>query len=99
MNHKCETCDGTGECPECQGSGKIQGLPIEQMRLDKWEKHYEELKELQADAKRVIRQAEELTALKPDRADLYRGQLAVCLLKINRQAEKVVRGKHDPVKC
>lgn len=79
-------------CPECSGRGKIDGR-IEHLKLDKSSEHYEELLELQKDAKRAIRQASKLKELNPARAESYDIQLAGTLEAINRLAEKTVKGK------
>ena len=55
--------------------------------------NYEELKQLQRDASRVIRQAARLKELNPTRADSYQDQLKAALFVINGQAEAVASKK------
>ena len=87
---RCDTCKGAGsvQCDDCNGLGEFES-EIETAVLDKSSPDYEQLKELQGDARRVISQARRLTALKPERAAAYADQLACCLRGINAQAAKV----------
>lgn len=84
---RCPDCRGTGECAQCKGSGKL-GASIENVTLNKDSAFYPELSELQKDAKRVIRQASELTKMNPKRAGSYRIQLESTLKSINLLAEE-----------
>lgn len=90
MKCDCETCNGSGAipCPECDGSGTVYGH-IENQVLQPAMKNYKELFELHADALRVIKQAETLKALRPERADCYAEQLKSTLNTINLHAERV----------
>ena len=94
MKCQCEECRGRGtiECPECNGRGEWDGS-IENITLEKSMHNYDELLELQRDAKRVIRQAQRLTELNPQRGDSYSEQLKGCLFVINGQAEKAAKRK------
>ena len=89
MKCVCGECDGSGKvvCPECDGRGTWEAN-VATMTLLRGTVGYEELVEVQKDAQRVIRQAEELCALKPERKDRYQQQLAACLRSINEQAKK-----------
>lgn len=90
MKCDCEACNGTGHIPclDCGGTGSFYGH-IEKMVLFPAMKNYEELCALKADALRVIRQAERLKSLRPERADCYAEQLKSTLNTINLQAERV----------
>jgi hypothetical protein len=63
------------------------------MTLESSMHNYEELVQLQADAKRCIRQAERLKELNPSRAGSYSEQLLGCLSVINKQADKAANRK------
>ena len=94
MKCKCKECLGSGavECPECDGSGELDG-GIETAKVEKWMNGYEDLLDLQSDARRVINQAKRLTELKPHHREVYAQQLQSVLLVINRQAEEVAKRK------
>ena len=79
-------------CTECDGRGTWIGS-IETITLDRAMDKYDELLELQKDAKRVIRQASKLKELRPERSQSYDEQLRGCLFVINGQAEKVTSQK------
>lgn len=91
MKCDCKRCDGMGEieCPECDGSGEFDDS-IETVRLHKTMKGYEELVELQKDARRVRRQAERLIELNPARSGSYNEQLVATLAVINSQADSEI---------
>jgi hypothetical protein len=91
---ECESCGGTGEitCPECDGGGTYYG-DIETFRLERNMHNYDELLELQKDAKRVIRQSQRLIEMKPDRTASYQAQLKATLSIINSQAERAAKRK------
>ena len=63
------------------------------MTLNKTGPHFAELKELQEDAERVIRQATELSKLTPARSDSYAAQLKATLFVINAEADAVAKRK------
>jgi DnaJ-class molecular chaperone len=88
MKCQCDECRGEGKitCPECGGQGTYEGT-IEKITLISNMRNYEELKELQKDASRVIRQAARLKELNPARSDSYDAQLEATLFVINGQAE------------
>jgi hypothetical protein len=90
MKCQCEECRGEGTitCPDCNGQGEYEGR-IENIVLVSTMYNYEELKELQKDASRVIRQAARLKELNPARAESYTCQLKATLYNINAQAEAV----------
>lgn len=92
MKCECRECRGSGEipCPECDGQGTYEGS-IETITLEKTVKNYDELAEIQRDAKRVIRQAAQLKAMKPERAESYDAQLKTTLFVINGQAEAAAK--------
>jgi hypothetical protein len=92
MRCNCERCRGDGEivCPECNGRGHYEGA-LERMVLERGVENYDELLALQNDAKRVIRQADTLTKLRPDRASSYAAQLDAALETINREADNLER--------
>jgi hypothetical protein len=90
MKCQCEECYGTGTitCPDCNGQGEYEGQ-IENINLVPTMHNYTELKALQGDANRVIRQATRLKELNPARAKSYICQLKATLWNINAQAEAV----------
>lgn len=94
MKCECEECEGTGEieCPECEGQGTFEGS-IETIYLEKSVNNYEELSELQKDAKRVIRQAAQLKQMNPARAESYDAQLKATLAVINQEADEEAKRK------
>ncbi len=94
MKCTCENCDGDGvvECDDCNGKGKTE-MPIQNAILDHLHPKYDELLELQKDAKRAIKQCNELKDMRPDRIDSFNQQLVVTLTEINRQADKLSEGK------
>ncbi len=87
MKCTCEECQGTGtvECPDCSGHG-YQNAPIESIYLHPEMDHYDELKELKADALRVIEQHKKLSDMKPDRRESYDRQKLAALKEIEKQA-------------
>jgi DnaJ-class molecular chaperone len=98
MKCECEECRGTGriECPECNGRGqwaRPMDSGIEHLKLERSMHNYEELVELQKDAKRCMKQAAKLSELNPARKDSYAEQLRGCLFVINGQAEKAAKRK------
>lgn len=96
MRCDCKECGGTGEvtCPECNGHGHVDGA-IEDIRLERNLESYDELLELQKDAKRVIRQADVLKKLRPRHAASYEAQLDATLEVINAQARAVAERKQE----
>jgi hypothetical protein len=92
MKCTCKECNGNGEipCPECDGQGTYE-VSIETITLEKTVKNYDELSEIQKDAKRVIRQAAKLKELNPARGDSYDAQLKATLFVINGQAEAAAK--------
>jgi RecJ-like exonuclease len=94
MKCQCEECQGRGTitCPECNGRGELD-CSIEIIALKKSMHNYDELLELQRDAMRVIRQAQRLAELNPQRSESYYEQLKGCLFVINSQAEKAAKLK------
>ena len=92
MKCECRECRGSGEipCPECDGQGTYEGS-IETITLEKTADNYDELVEIQRDARRVIRQTAQLKAMKPERAESYDAQLRATLFVINGQAEAVAK--------
>lgn len=92
MKCECEEClgEGTITCPECDGNGIYTG-EIQDLKLSRNMKNYDELIEFQKDAKRVTKQADRLIEMKPHRAESYRGQLRAALFVINAQAEKIAQ--------
>lgn len=97
MKCTCQECQGRGriECPECDGTGEVRSA-IERAELDSSMTGYAELVELQKDARRCIKQAEELSKLNPTRAAAYNEQLVATLGTIDRQAETVSKKKAKP---
>ena len=96
MKCDCPHCNGTGSirCPDCGGNGALYiGIEKVDLHLHRKNKNHTELVELQGDAKRVIRQAAELTELKPNYAESYKRQLGATLAKINLQATALLEGK------
>lgn len=81
-------------CLECGGNGSYIGN-IESVNLKKFMRNYDELLDLQKDAKRVIKQAAQLCEMKPERGECYNEQLRVTLLVINRQAERAAERKSN----
>ena len=92
MKCKCKNCQGSGQvdCNQCDGTG-VSEDSIEKAVLNKNMENYDELKELQADARRVIGQATELSKINPGRAGAYADQLKGCLFIINGQVERVMK--------
>lgn len=92
MKCDCATCKGSGHVPclDCDGSGALDA-PIQSAAFSANHAHYDELVELQKDAQRCIKQAEELKVLQPSRAESYQQQLAATLFVIESQAEKVFK--------
>lgn len=92
MKCTCEECRGEGQipCPECDGQGTYDG-PIEKIQLISTMHNYQELRALQKDAGRAIRQAAQLKKLNPARADSYQAQLDGTLVVINGLAEKAAK--------
>ncbi len=80
------------ECDQCDGTGEFTG-GIADIKLDKSLDNYEELAELQKDAKRVIKQANTLAEINPARRGSYLDQLKGCLDSIDRQVEKLTEKK------
>lgn len=97
MRCQCEECggDGTITCPECDGEG-FQSGDIQNITIRRSVEHYDELIELQCDAKRVIEQAERLKIIKPHRSASYEAQLKATLFVINEQADKLVKTPLTP---
>jgi hypothetical protein len=94
MKCSCDYCGGTGRvsCYECGGQGEWEG-GIETIKLDRCDKHFEELSELQRDARRVNDQAKRLKELRPHRAQSYDEQLEATLVIINHQADELSKKK------
>jgi len=94
QHHSCKRCDGEGQiqCPVCDGRG-TRDVPIQDAKFDGTEEHCEELYALQDDARRAIRQAEELSRIQPARADSYTRQLESVLEEIENQVDKIQKGK------
>lgn len=94
MKCTCETCKGEGtiDCPDCDGAG-AWNASIEHVTLTKSMSNFDELVALQADAKRVILQANRLTELNPARKESYAAQLKGCLSVINIQAHQAAKRK------
>lgn len=96
MHCTCTECNGEGvveiECSECLGAGAIDE-PIEQSNLFPSINNYQEVFELQRDAKRVISQADQLKKLRPDRAESYDAQLKAMLFIIDAQATEAAKKK------
>ena len=93
MKCNCERCEGNGQitCLDCDGQGTVdQG--IEFVDLKPQMTGYAELVELQKDARRVRRQAEQLIAANPARRDSYAAQLESCLKEIDAQANRELKG-------
>lgn len=92
MKCTCKTCDGSGEitCPDCDGDGFLLSGSIESIKLTKSMPGYETLAELQADARRVRRQSQELTSMMPQHAPKYAEQLAGILAVIEKQADEAM---------
>ncbi len=97
MKCECELCRGNGEitCPECNGCGTYYGN-IEDFKLERSMHNYEELVELQKDAKRVIRQATRLKDIRPNRSKSYDAQLSATLFIINGEAERAAKNSERP---
>jgi ABC-type Zn uptake system ZnuABC Zn-binding protein ZnuA len=90
MKTNCDCCNGSGTvvCPECDGLGNYEE-GIEDIMLDKKDPNYNELLELQLDARRVIAQAKILIEQKPSRKESYEAQLDATLKELNDQATKL----------
>lgn len=90
MKCTCKECHGSGaiECPDCSGTGTYEH-GIDSVKLDRESGNFGELSELQKDARRVIRQAEQLAKLKPERSERYKKQLSAVLRSINKQADEL----------
>lgn len=99
MKCECRECSGSGEIPclECDGQGTYE-CSIENITLEKTVKNYDELTEIQKDAKRVIRQAMQLKAMNPARAESYDAQLKATLFVINGQAEAASKLDYEHIK-
>lgn len=94
MKCYCDECGGTGQinCPECEGQGEQEG-DIADIKLERNMKHYDDLIECQKDARRVIKQAERLTQINPNRMKSYEAQLSATLFIINAEADKISKRK------
>lgn len=94
MKCECEYCGGDGvvECDDCNGEGEFD-YAIQVAPLNESHPKYDDLLQLQSDAKRVIEQCEELKKMRPDRIDSFNQQLIVTLKEINRQADKLNASK------
>lgn len=94
MKCQCEYCGGDGvvECDDCNGKGETD-YTIQDAPLNGLHPKYEELFQLQLDARRAIAQCEELKKMRPDRIDSFNQQLFVTLKEINRQADKLNASK------
>ena len=94
MKTHCDYCGGSGRvaCDDCDGQGERE-IDIVTMKIDRWSKNYDELIEIQKDAKRVIKQAERLKELRPSRSVSYDEQLRATLFVINAQAEEAAKKK------
>lgn len=92
MKCDCKRCDGSGEivCPDCGGDGG-RDVPIQRVVLKTDNPNFYDLSELRKDAIRIMRQAEQLRKLNPERAQTYTEQELACLTEINRQANEVQR--------
>jgi len=94
MMCECERCDGLGqvECPKCGGDAE-QYECISTTKLSPYHPDFEELNELQKDAKRCERDMRRLIDLKPARADSYKQQLRAVLNVLNEEADRIVKRK------
>lgn len=97
MKCTCSTCNGSGrvQCYDCDGSGYDE-ISIRYKKLSCLDKHFEELSELQKDAKRIASQADRLKLLRPNRAKSYERQYEVTLAEIDRQADEISKRKPEP---
>lgn len=98
MNCECKRCKGDGiievTCDDCEGAGKIaQCITLVDLkaigRLDSAD--LASMERLQADAKRVQDQAEQLTRMNPLCAESYASQLRVTLAKLNEEADEFMK--------
>jgi DnaJ-class molecular chaperone len=90
MKCACKRCDGAGtiECPVCEGSGTCEsGIEVAKLR-DSMD-HFDELKELQEDARRVLKQCDRIKILNPKYAKQYESQRDELLVMINACADKL----------
>jgi hypothetical protein len=92
MKCDCDDCNGTGRCQECGGSGQTE-TRLERFSVDEKHPRADELNDLKSDALRVLREADTLCQLRPDRTLSYRAQCDNVLAEINRQADKIQQGK------
>lgn len=88
MNCTCKNCQGTGEVPcfECHGDGYYE-ITIENATLDKDMPHYQELLDLQADARAARTATARLKELNFFAVESYEAQFKTTLASINRQAD------------
>ena len=94
MKCACGYCGGNGTviCDDCNGKGDAY-YTIQDAPLNELHPKYDELFQLQLDAKRAIAQCEELKKMRPDRIDSFNQQLVATLKDINRQADKLNSSK------
>lgn len=91
MKYTCSSCNGSGRvtCPACDGEC-VHRTCIDRITIPRNDPCYDQLLELQADAKRVIRQCAELKELRPQFAAKYDEQRVAVLDQLERQAEKLL---------
>lgn len=89
---ECETCKGTGDCRDCDGSG-TRSMLIQFAILNPKSPGYADLCKLREDALRCIKQAELLIKANPPAEHSYRKQLRATLDKINDEAEALQKTK------
>lgn len=95
MKCECKGCKGDGvievTCHDCDGEGKVSRcittVDLKAIgRLDSTD--LASMERLQADAKRVQDQAEQLTRMNPACAESYANQLRTTLVKLNEEADE-----------
>lgn len=99
MKCECKECNGYGKvrCEECNGKGheeldeRIHAIGLDGYATDHADSV--ELLELAKDAKRILRQTDELCRLIPARADSYVEQFKGALNTIEQLAD-AIRNKH-----
>jgi DnaJ-class molecular chaperone len=89
--YTCERCNGECRivCPDCNGSGADPNGSIATALIPRGHPHETELRALQEDARRCIRQAETLIHNNPARTKSYEAQRQAMLAVIEVAARRL----------